>query len=400
MKNKFSVKGFLVNLLMVAFIVSIGASQGSPITGLIVGVTLFALALAKPWLPMIAMSLFGTTAGFAGDSGVTTCGIDREIWENHLVENIYPGNEFLLAMTDESEYVNFLTVHSPQAVGTPNVVKNRDLSGPGPVNTNTRVDVTLDWSIDEYTTDPFKITNAEEVQLSYSKRESILYNQEMKIRKVIADNVIVDIAATGTAVLPADYGGGTNNNILRSTGITNNDITNIQSSLAYTAGAAGNRLNFTVWDVQAAGTHLDSLDVPMEGRAMLMSARAYAQIRLDLIATKYRDYSETVDPTTGRISRTLLGFEIFMRSNTCTYNNVAVPVVNPVGTAGSATDNDAILFWQRAACAKAVGDVHVYNDENSAVYYGDVYSGLIRMGAHKARISEVGVGAIVQSAAA
>src|ERR1700721_2831196 len=103
MKAQFSVKGLLVNMIMALFIAGIGASQGSPILGLIMATALFTLAFAKPWLPMIGLALFGTTAGFAGDSGVTTCGIDREIWETHLIENLYPGNEFLLAMSDESE---------------------------------------------------------------------------------------------------------------------------------------------------------------------------------------------------------------------------------------------------------------------------------------------------------
>jgi hypothetical protein len=272
----------------------------------------------------------------------------------------------------------------------------------GPIaGTNTRADVTLDWGIDEYTTDPFKIVNAEEVQLSYNKRESILYNQEMKIRKVIADNIIVDISPTGGATLPADYGGGTNANILRSSGVTNNDTKDIQSSPAYTLGATGNRLNFTLYDIQAAATSFDALDVPGEDRAMLMSARAWAQVRLDLVATKYRDFTEMVDAATGKPRSFLFGFEIFTRSGVCVYDNTAgTPVVKAVGAATAATDNDAIIFWQKGCVAKAVGDVHVYSDENNPVYYGDIYSGLIRMGAHKARISEVGVGAIVQAASA
>jgi len=387
MKKQFSIKGFMSVLLISALLFCVGAAAGHELAAGIGAAAYMGSAVLKPWLHTGNMS------------GISISGINREIWQNHLIENIYPGNEFLLAMSDESEYVNYLTVHSPQAVGTPNVVKNRDLTVGTAVNTNTRVDVTLDWSIDEYTTDPFKITNAEEVQLSYNKRESILYNQQMKLRKVIAENIIIDLAATGTATLPADYGGGTNNNILRTSGIFNNDPANVQASVAYTAGATGNRLNVTLWDVAAAATHLDNLDVPSEGRAMLMSSQAYAQLRLDLIATKYRDFTAEVDPKTGKIGK-LLGFDLYMRSKVCVYDNSGTPVVKAYGAAGAATDNDAILFWQFAHAAKAIGDVHVFETLNDATRYGDIYSALLRMGAHKVRVSEVGIGAIVQKASA
>ena len=319
--------------------------------------------------------------------------IQREIWENHLMENLFPNNEFLKAMTDSSEYVNFKTVHTPSAGGKPNVVKNRTLNGV-PVNSNTRADVTTDWPIDEYTTDPFQITNAEEVELSYSKRDSILYNQQMAIRQTIAGNILVTIAPNGTSLLPD--GVTTNANILRTTGFMNNNPNSQPvSSASYLPGTNGSRLNFTAYDVLQASTLLDNLDVPMEDRFMLLSAKAYNQFILDLTTTQYRDFSATFDAKTGVVGM-MYGFKFFKRSSVCTYNNAATPVVNAYGAVANATDNDAALFWQKEALEYAIGDIHVYELLNDPHTYADSYSALIRMGGNIKRPSQLGLGAIVQ----
>ena len=379
-------KGMATVLMVAIFLFSLGAGMGAPIVAGIGGAA-FVLA-----------ALFTRKADFM--NGITTMGISREVWEAHIEENLFPSNEFVLDMMDESEYVNFRTVHSPNAGAAPNVVKNRVLTGSGQteVTHSTRVDTVVDWSIDEYTTDPFKIVNAEEVELSYNKRESILYEQEMALRKAIGDNILVAIAPTGGATLPE---GGTNNNILRSTGITNNDVNNVLSTAAYTSGTAtGNRLKFTLYDVKQAALLFDTQNIPAEDRTMVMSAQAKNQLIDDLIATKYRgSLGDVFDTKTGQVDM-LMGFKIRVRSKVCLFDNQATPVVKAVGASATTDENDAIIFFQKAFVARAIGDIHVFATENSAVYYGNIYSALVRMGATKKRSSELGVGAIVQAASA
>jgi hypothetical protein len=393
MKNiKFSLKGFLVNCILAALTFSLMAPKTGPVVAAIVAVLFLALAVAKPWLPMIGLGISSLAGG-----NVHAAGISQEIWEKHIEENLFKDNEFFMGMTDSSEYVNFKTVHNPNAGGVPSVTKNRSLGG-APTNTNLRTDVTVDWNIDEYTSDPFLITNAEEVELSYNKRESVLYEMEMALREVIADNCLINIAPTGAAVLPANMGGTTNNNILRSTGITNNDPADVRAAVAYLPGATGNRLTFTLYDIRQAKLYLDKTRVPKEDRYMLMSPDAEQQLINDLIATKYRaSLGDVFDTKAGTVS-SLLGFKLYNRSTVCVYDNTATPVVKAYGAAAAATDNDAILFWQKAYVEQAKGDIRVFETLNSAINYGDVYSALIRFGASKRRTSELGIGAIVQAA--
>jgi len=327
-----------------------------------------------------------------------TAGINKEVWENHIMENLFPNNSFLEDMMDESEYVNYLTVHTSQAGSVPSVIVDPvfPLNGGNGLAVTQRADNVADWTIHVFFCGPFLITNAETVQLAYNKRESVLYNMEMQLRRVIAENILVYCAPTGTQLLPD--GVTTNANVTRTSGIFNNDTANVVSSAAYTAGAIGNRLNFTLWDITAKKLEFDNLDIPDEDRNVVMSANAEAQLIKDMVATKYREsLSDVFDLKTGKIS-VIMGFKIHHRSKVMLYNNANTPVVKAYGAAGAATDNDCMLFWQKGALAKAVGDVIMYEQLGSPTQGGDVYSILIRCGATKKRLSEMGVSALVQAA--
>lgn len=319
--------------------------------------------------------------------GAYTAGINTEVWERHIVQNLYKNNEFLQQSEDDSEYVNNLTVHLPQAGADPGVSKNRSFNG-NPTTATTRTDTTVDYNIDEYTTDPIRIGNAEEVQLSYNKRESVLMASQAILRQNISDNALVQWAPSAATV----------SNILRTSGFANNDTTTAVGVAAnVNSTATGNRNLFTVYDVRQAALLLNNQNVPLEERKMLISANMYDQLITDMIATKYRDFSMAFDPKNGVVGR-LMGFDLYIRQSVLTYNNAGTPVVKAVGAAGAATDNDCALFWQKGHLRRAIGDVHFFETLNSAVYYGDVYSLLLRFGGSKTRTSEVGVGAIVQGA--
>ena len=118
--------------------------------------------------------------------------IQKEIWQDHIEGNLFKNNEFLLASTDVSQYVlQGSVVHIPQAGALPTVVKDRS-SLPASVTQRTDTDVT--YALNEYTTDPILIPNADTVELSYNKRENILSEHEAALRQVTADNILVDWA--------------------------------------------------------------------------------------------------------------------------------------------------------------------------------------------------------------
>ena len=383
MKRKLNLSNLFAGLLMAALLFGFAATA-APV-----------LHVSPAELGTAAAVLYGSSLFMPGPQGlgnVWTSGISVEIWAKHIEENLFASNAFQLTMTDQSEYVNARTVHNPNAGAVPVITVNRAHGGPR-VDPALRVDTTNDWDIDELTSAPFIITNAEEVELSYDKMSSVLYEQEMALRDTAAIKMLINVSPTGTGVLPDTT---VNANILRSSGITNNDVADVRSSVAYTPGATDNRLNFTLYDIRQMKKLFDRQNIPQEDRTLVMTPDAADQILNDLIVTKFRqDALNVFDTKTGNLD-TLLGFKVYIRSKSATYNNAATPVVKAYGAATAADDNDAILGWQKAFVARALGDTHVYETLNSATDYGDIYSALVRVGATKLRSSELGVAAIVQ----
>ena len=232
--------------------------------------------------------------------------IQKEIWQDHIEGNLFKNNEFLLASTDAGQYVlNGHVVHIPQAGALPTVVKNRSSV---PATVVQRGDTDITYTLDEYTTDPILIPNAETFELSYNKRESVLSEYETSLRQTVADNLLIDWAPTASTGV-----------IVRTTGAA------VATTLA---GTTGNRAKFVVSDLKNAQLQLNKQNVPMEGRYALISADMFQQLTDDMSATQYRDFSAAYDVKDGVLGR-LFGFNIMMRSGVVTYTNDTAPVVNP-----------------------------------------------------------------------
>ncbi len=304
-------------------------------------------------------------------------GIQREIWQDHIAGNLFKNNEFLLASVDASQHVmQGKVVHIPQAGAPPTVVKNRT-SLPATIVQRTDSDVT--YTLDNFSTDPILIPNAELYELSYSKRESVLSEHEISVREAIANSVLELWAPSGMT--------GT---VIRTTGA---------ATAAHMEAATGNRKKFVVNDLKQAQLRMNKQNVPMEGRYALISADMFQQLTDDMSATQYRDFSAAYDVKDGVLGR-LFGFNILMRSAVLKYDDDVLPVMIPGGADPDVSDNDGVLCWQMSAVERAVGQISFFENMGDPTYYGDVYSVSIRMGGRKRRADAKGIVAIVQAAAA
>jgi hypothetical protein len=234
------------------------------------------------------------------------------------------------------------------------------------------------YTLDEYTTDPILIPNAELFELSYNKRESVLSEYEASLRQTVADNLLIDWSPTGGTGL-----------VVRTSG---------SATASTLSGTTGNRAAFTVNDLKNAQLQLNKQNIPMEGRYALMSADMFQQLTDNMSATQYRDFSAAYDAKDGVLGR-LFGFNIMMRGGVVTYTNDTAPVVNAYGATANATDNDGILCWQIGAVERALGQIKFFERIGDPTYYGDVYSVSVRMGGRLRRADAKGMVAIVQSAA-
>lgn len=306
------------------------------------------------------------------------------VWKNFLVENLFKDNQFLNLAFNADEYVQGgKIVVMPQAGAVSSVTKNRSSL---PATVTTRTDNDIVYVIDEYTTDPKRINNAEKYELSYDKMMSIMSEDMSAIREAVADNLIYEwlrtFAYTGAGTVPAAQ-------VIRTTGT---------ATAAHLSTATGNRKLFLKEDLKKAQTILNKQNVPKTERYALMSSDMLGQLMED-DDLKKRDFGKEMDLKNGSIGR-LYGFDIIERSAVITYDNTGTPVVKAPGAVEATTDNDAVVCWQKNMVERAVGTIDTFTDPGNPVYYGDVFSALCRAGGRKRRLDGKGILAIVQDAAA
>jgi hypothetical protein len=306
--------------------------------------------------------------------GVMTAGIQVEIWERDIVGNLFKNNDFLLQAYNADQYVlQGKVVHIPQAGGLQNVVKNRNAL---PATVTQRTDVDITYPLDEYTSDPFLISNAETVELSYDKRMSLMTETISALRQTVADTILINWAPSNGFQLLRTSGGAA-----------------AKTAAAYTPGATGVRKTLSVLDVIAAQAALDGQNIPDDDRYALLDAQMYSQLLAELSQTQYRDFASGQDLARGIIGE-MYGFKFYKRSSVLVYDGTPVP--KPYGAAGAATDNAASLFWQKNSLERALGEVKMFERMNDPQYYGDVYSVLLRMGGRIRRNDGNGIIAMVQ----
>ncbi|PQJ09505.1 hypothetical protein CJD36_019900 [Flavipsychrobacter stenotrophus] len=329
--------------------------------------------------------------------GLAMMALQTEMWVERIEHNMFMNNEFLKESIDDSQYVTVKTVHVPNANETGDIIVD-GVYPAGGADVNAAADREKTYDISEFRVPPFIVRNAEKVELSYNQMDSLLYENQSKLSERIASQILYKWAPTGTALL--SDGETVNNNILRTSGVPKNDQDAAPLKVnAHLAGASGYRLAFGMYDVLQASTLLNSLDVPMADRSMLLDATMYSQLVKDMSATQFTDFSASMDPKTGQVGM-LYGFKIFMRSKVLSYTNADLPVVKAIGAAGASTDNAAAIFWWKGAVSRAVGQTEVYSQDNDPKNYGDVASALTRAGGAPRRDTELGIGAIVQKAPA
>lgn len=341
------------------------------LTMLFFNVVLGGFVAAATGLNPVALVGGGTalTAIFGTPHGMANMAIQKEIWTSSLIEQLFADNSFMSRATNLDEFVvQGRIMHVPQAGAASSVERNRTSL---PATVKVRKDNDLYFGLDEYTTDPIKISNAEEVELSYNKRESILRNDKAALMQTVAVNFIYDWQPTDAA------------NIKRTTG----------SSVAAHVGT-GTRKAFTTADVDAVAVKFNADEIPQEGRVCLVDAYMYQQLLSSLTASQNSDFNKQAD-----LARGVLGkyntFEFMLRGSAAVYTAALAKKLNTAEAA--TTDQAAALFWHPNSVGRALGEVEAFEELKSPTMYGDIYSFLVRAKAAIIRSDKKGIMACIQA---
>lgn len=270
--------------------------------------------------------------------------LQKEIWINSIVENLFADNTFLAKSFNADEFVVAgKRVHIPNAAAAPSASV-----GPitRPKTAKETTDTDLDFDIKEIYSDPVFIQNADKFELSYDKRESVI----KRTKGSISDKVATEILK---AWIPSESG-----RVITTTGAT--------------YGTAQKKL--TRHDILAAQTKLNKDDVPQEGRYLLLSADMHEQLLENLTEAQQNAFLAAADASKGVVGK-LYGFHVMMRS-----------------VAGGTEAEPVALAWHEDYVCRAQGEHQMFEQENDPLYYGDVMSFLVRAGGSK--MSSKGIGTV------
>ena len=289
----------------------------------------------------------------------------KEIWVADIAANIFRDNSFIVRSKDDSQYVDGKVVHLPQSGTKPGVVKNR-ATFPG--TATQRTDNELTYVIDSYTTDPMHLLNADEMQVSYDKRQSIIGDHTAMISERVADWILYYWTPSTASRMVASTGG---------------------AKPATAPSAAGNRKKVVLLDIINAKRKLDTEDIPQEGRVMVVPAEMFNDIlEIEGVISADKFGQQTI--VNGVVAK-LLGFDIYIRSRVAIVDTSGAPDPKTPTDAGGADDSHAILLYHPMFVRRAMGEVKLYVDEDSPIYYGDVFSAEVLAGGQKSYTDSRGI---------
>ena len=296
--------------------------------------------------------------------------LQKEVWVKDIADNLFKTQEFIMRSVNHSTFVSDAIVHLPQAGAAPTVVKNRSTF---PATITERTDTEKTYSLANFSTDPIRLRNLDEIQTSYAKRQSILGEHVEKLNESIGDE-------TANA-----WGVDTAARVVKTTGSA------VATALAPSATGTRNALDKA--DIRSAAQILDNDNgVPSGNRYGLMQTDMFYQLFSDTTVLS-RDFMERSSQEAGVITQ-LFGVNFLIRPSVNVYS--AAFALKAVGAAAAATDMIGCVIWQQSFVSNAKGDIRVYANENVAEHYGSVFSAEVEHGASLLRTDEKGVVAIVQ----
>ena len=289
--------------------------------------------------------------------------LQKEIWIDSIIEGLFADNSFAARSVDHSGFVDNITVHVPNAGAPPAVVKGRATF---PATVTSRTDTDLTYNIEEYTTDPIRISNAEDVELSYNKRESVLSGSKQALKdSVYGDLIYKWIPDSGTTL-----------------------ATGGAAAPAHIATATGVRKALVKDDVLKLMTQFNRWNLPQDGRTLLVDAVMYGQLLNSLTDTEAAAFLSSASAQAGTIGR-IYGFDVAMRSQVA--KTTAAGASKLWSAAGAATDSAAGIAWHRGAVSRALGATELFENDNDPLFYGYILSALVRAGGKYVRGDKKGV---------
>lgn len=337
----------------------------------------FSVALAAATDPSAVGYLFVGLLAFSflpTPKRVLKMGLQVELWESDIVKNLYKNNQFALFAYSADQFVlKGKVVHIPVAGAPRQVKKNLQVF---PQTAIKRTDTDITYAIDTFYLLPRQIEEIEKYESSYDKRQSVVGEDEAFLIQVAMDNLLYKWAPVAANTILTD-------------GVP------VPATLS---GAAGTRASFTKQAFHDIFLKFNAANIPDEDRVCLLTAHHYSQFFSSLSDAEKTDMGRVADLAKGVVGE-YMGFKILRRSEVLRFRgaDLAYAVVDELDDAyaADADDRAASLFWQKNCVERARGSVKMFDNPADALYYGDVFSMILRLGGRQRRTA--GVYAVVEA---
>jgi hypothetical protein len=303
-----------------------------------------------------------------------------EIWVKDIQDALNRNADFLPYSADHSAYVAFGTVHIPQSGANPTI---EVAPSSFPLTINQRADTEKTYSLVQYALQPTLITNLDELQTSYDKRQSVLGQQISTMTERIGDMVAVSWSASGAS------------NIIETTGSA--------SANALPPSGTGTRKAVTLADIANLAKKLDKDNVPRQGRKLLMNSDMFWELMAisDVLRASYNGFQGQPNVLATGVVAMLYGFEIMMRPVVSVYAKTGT-APKAVGAAAAADDRLACIAFHPATVCRALSSITPMYDAGSngngkPEYLGSIFNIEVMLGSTILRSDNKGVAALVQA---
>jgi hypothetical protein len=291
--------------------------------------------------------LFGalTAIGFAsygvGLPGITSADLAKQIWIRQLMEKFYAESGHLMRSQDMTQFVDYNTINLGDAGADPEVLIDNSTY---PIPVEEREDSPLEIPLSRFRTKNTVIRDAESVELSYDKMESVIRGHR---------NSLIETTAAKATHAWAPAADGSYTPVIQTTGSASDFETS--------------RKAITIADIANAKRKLDLLKVPQNGRILVLHPTHQG----DLLKADSALQKAFANLKTGEIY-TLFGFAIYVSTLTAVYNKNTGAKVAYGAAAAPSTDSVSSLFYHEAEVMRADGDVKMFARLNDPEADGDI----------------------------
>lgn len=283
-------------------------------------------------------------------NGALYVGLNKEIWLAEIKEKFYPDTSFLKEPRDLSEFVEYDKINLAEAGVDPNVLINNTTY---PIPVAQRNDVPISLDLDTYDTENTIIRNIERAELSYDKRQSVIYGHKQALRTKFAEKAAHAYApssdSTFTPVLPTVNTGK----------ISFEDILNLYK-------------------------RFNQVDIPVEGRVLVLNPEHEAQLLLE----DKNLYKQVMD------TRNLYGFKVYTFSKTPIFDK-SNGTKKAFGAAPGANDTVSSIAFHKDEVMRAMGTFDMFVKEKDPLERADIIG--FQMRALALPIRNKAIGAIYTS---